>query len=241
MSARRAPRTTTRWPRLTRFGEGALLVEWAATPARAPNARVHAFANALRQADLEGVVALVPGAVSLLVELDPLADVEGAEERVHTLLARAAPRQPVAAGRLREVPVVYGGGWGPDLEEVAAQVGLSPAEVVRRHSSAELVVYMLGFAPGFPYLGDLPAALALPRRPTPRERVPAGSVAIAGRQTGIYPRASPGGWHLIGRTPLVLFDARRDPPAYLAPGDRVRFRPVAPTAWDTLAGPAGDW
>lgn len=241
MSARQPPRTATSWPRVTRFGEGALLVEWAEAPARALNARVHAFAEALRQTDLDGLVALVPGAVSLLVELDPLADVDGAEERLRALLARAERRQPLAVGRRREVPVVYGGAWGPDLEEVAGRVGLSPAEVVRQHAGADLVVYTIGFAPGFPYLGDLPAALDLPRRPTPRERVPAGSVAIAGRQTGIYPRASPGGWHLIGRTPLVLFDAERDPPAYLAPGDHVRFRPLPPAAWDAHAGPPGDW
>ena len=100
---------------------------------------------------------------------------------------------------------------------------------------------MLGFSPGFPYLGDIPAELALPRRGTPRERVPVGSVAIAERQTGIYSREMPGGWHLLGRTPVPLFDERRDPPAYLAPGDRVHFVPIAASEWDRYTGPPGDW
>jgi KipI family sensor histidine kinase inhibitor len=114
---------------------------------------------------------------------------------------------------------------GEDLEAVAAAVGRSVDEVVALHSSATYRVEMLGFLPGFPYLGGLPAALHLPRRPTPRVRVPAGSIAVAGALTGVYPSASPGGWHLLGTVDVALFDAERDPPALLAPGDRVRFEP----------------
>ena len=130
---------------------------------------------------------------------------------------------------------MYGGEWGPDLEDVADRLGLSPNDVVARHTGSELTVYMLGFSPGFPYLGDLPDSLALPRRTTPRERVPVGSVAIAERQTGIYSREMPGGWHLLGRTPVALFDEHRDPPSYLAPGDRVRFVAIAAGDWERYA------
>jgi KipI family sensor histidine kinase inhibitor len=139
------------------------------------------------------------------------------------------------------VPAIYGGEFGPDLESVTEQLRLSPAEVVARHTASIQSVYMIGFAPGFAYVGDLPAELALPRRATPRERVPAGSVAIAGRQTGIYPRSTPGGWHLIARTPINLFDPARDPPAYLRPGDRVQFIRIQPTDWDRYTGPPQDW
>ncbi|HLB54334.1 MAG TPA: 5-oxoprolinase subunit PxpB, partial [Gemmatimonadales bacterium] len=118
------------------------------------------------------------------------------------------------------IPVRYD---GPDLEEVSARTSLTREEVIRRHTAPEYLVYLLGFAPGFGYLGDLDPALILPRRSAPRTRVPAGSVAIAGAQTAVYPLETPGGWHLIGRTTLSLFDPRRDPPALLAPGDRVRF------------------
>jgi KipI family sensor histidine kinase inhibitor len=130
------------------------------------------------------------------------------------------------AAPLIEIPVCYGGDCGPDLAEVAAHVGLHCDEVIARHSAAEYRVAMLGFAPGFPYLFGLDASLHLPRRASPRTRVPAGSVAIGGAQTGIYPRELPGGWQIIGRTPLTLFDPARDPPALLAPGQRVRFKVI---------------
>jgi len=122
-----------------------------------------------------------------------------------------------------EIPVVYGGEFGPDIGFVAAHTGLSEEEVVRLHTSVTYTVYMLGFAPGFVYLGGLPEALATPRLPTPRPSVPAGSVGIAGLQTGIYGLSTPGGWLLIGRTPLTMLDLNRQPPTLLQPGDRVRF------------------
>ncbi|MNO94337.1 Kinase A inhibitor [compost metagenome] len=128
--------------------------------------------------------------------------------------------------REREIPVHYGGEWGPDLEEAARHCGLMPAELVALHSGGDYRVYFLGFQPGFAYLGGLAAGLAVPRRKEPRLKVPAGSVGIGGAQTGIYPAASPGGWQLIGRTDLALFDPARDEPSYLLPGDRVRFVPL---------------
>ncbi|NJD10711.1 MAG: 5-oxoprolinase subunit PxpB [Gemmatimonadetes bacterium] len=135
--------------------------------------------------------------------------------------------EPLPASRTITVPVRYGGGHGPDLEYVAAQAGLTPEEVVRRHAAGAYLVHMIGFAPGFPYLGGLDPRLACPRRETPRTHVPAGSVGIGGSQTGIYPFDSPGGWQLIGRTDLVLFAADREPASLLAAGDRVRFREVS--------------
>jgi KipI family sensor histidine kinase inhibitor len=185
-----------------------------------------------------GISNLTPGADSLLIEFDPLAtngDELGAmlQRLLNTTESATGPRR-----RLRRVPIVYD---GPDLADVAARVGLAPAVVATKHQSVEYTVRFIGFAPGFPYLGDLPAELALPRRTTPRERVPAGSVAIAERQTGVYPRASPGGWHLIGRTPIELFDPRRDPPAYFAPGDRVRLFAITAAEWERYVGPPADW
>ena len=229
------------FPRLTEFGEAAVLVEFSDEPSLALNQRVHALAASLVAAPPAGLRTLVPGAVSLLLELDPLhshlADLkQGLAECMQRVQSEAR-----STGRDRDIPTVYGGEFGPDLDEVAARLKMTAADVIARHTANPQTVYMLGFSPGFPYLGDLPPELSLPRRDKPRERVPLGSVAIAGRQTGIYSRETPGGWHVLGRTPVTLFDPRRDPPAYLAPGDRVRFVPVEPDAWDRHAGPPLDW
>jgi KipI family sensor histidine kinase inhibitor len=169
---------------------------------------------------------LVPAYASVGVFFDPLlieADAVSAFLRATlAALPMGAARAGVAA-RTIEIPVVYGGEAGPDLENAGAELGMRPDDLARRHSAGEYTVAMIGFAPGFAYLLGLDPALALPRLATPRPSVPAGSVGIGGTQTGIYPRESPGGWRLIGRTPLTLFDPSRDEPALLAPGDRVRF------------------
>ena len=220
------------------FGERGLLVELAGSVA------AQLLDADLRRDPAPGVLGTVPGLSSLLVELDPsLADAasvvaQDLEARASRL--RHASRLP---GRERVIPVVYGGDAGPDLPEVAALTGLGEAEVIARHAAAGLGVLFVGFAPGFAYLGDLPAELRVPRLATPRTRTPAGSVAIAGPMTGIYPAPLPGGWRVIGRTPFALFDPRRDPPAYLAPGDTVRFHPIEREAWDAHAGPGppADW
>lgn len=187
----------------------------------------HAFA-ALEAAGLEGVENLHPAYATVGVSLDPRrVAVETMRAAIAAALHEAAAIELPAARRI-EIPVAYGGEAGPDLADVARHAGLSPEEVVARHSAATYRVRFLGFSPGFPYLGGLPPELATPRLPTPRPRVPAGSVAIGGAQTGVYPQATPGGWRLIGRTPLPLFDPRRQPPALLALGDRVVFRPLPP-------------
>ncbi|WP_460813589.1 5-oxoprolinase subunit PxpB [Luteimonas pelagia] len=190
------------------------------------NARVHALAAAIR-ADAPGwLVDLVPAYASLAVFFDASRD--DADAIGAWLDARLPVRGGDVAGsapRPVEIPVAYGGDGGPDLATAAAELGLSPDALATRHAAGDYTVAMIGFAPGFPYLLGLDPALALPRLATPRTHVPAGSVAIGGAQTGIYPREGPGGWRLLGRTPLRLFDPARDPPALLAPGDRVRFLP----------------
>jgi KipI family sensor histidine kinase inhibitor len=186
---------------------------------------VLALLRALDAAPPPGLRDLTPTFATILVQFDPLQTSAAAvAAHVRAALATAAGRAR-GRGRLVRIPVHYGGDDGPDLEPLARELGLAPAEVVRLHASAEYRVYFLGFVGGFPYLGGLPPALAAPRLPNPRTRVPAGSVGIAGQQTGIYPVASPGGWRLIGRTPATLFDPAADPPTLLRAGDRVRFVP----------------
>jgi KipI family sensor histidine kinase inhibitor len=222
--------------RVESFGDAALLVVLGELVDRAVNDRVHrlAFGLDLRAARMPGLGAPVPAYASVLVPFDPSVLAESA---VRGLIADAlveageaiAAREPAAAGDLApvtNVPVRYGGADGPDLAEVAVRTGLSEEDVIRLHGGADYRVFCVGFVPGFPYLGMLPERLALPRRSTPRLRVPAGSVAIAGRQTGIYPSDTPGGWHVIGRTDLSAWDPHRDPPALLEPGARVRFVPA---------------
>jgi KipI family sensor histidine kinase inhibitor len=188
--------------------------------------RVTALAAAIEAARLPGVREIVPAFAAVTVFFDPAAaDADALREQ----LARLAMKQTfrpsaLPPSRLLSIPVTYD---GPDLDEVASRTGLSRDEVIRRHTAPEYRVYLLGFAPGFAYLGDLDPSLVLPRKAAPRTRVPAGSVAIAGAQTGVYPLATPGGWHLIGTTPLAMFDPAREPAVLLRVGDRVRFEKIS--------------
>lgn len=170
-----------------------------------------------------GILNLHPAYSSVLIDFDPRRSTHAEVEEMVRARIELAAGAPLDPSRQVEIPVRYGGEYGPDLEEVARQTGLSPAEVIRLHAGADYLVYFLGFSPGFPYLGGLPAELATPRLPEPRKKVPAGSVAIGGSQTGVYPMETPGGWRIIGRTTLRLFDADANPPALLRAGDRVRF------------------
>jgi KipI family sensor histidine kinase inhibitor len=173
-------------------------------------------------AGAQGLLEVVPGMNNLTLVFDPLrTDAEALEQATRKLWSKPLRRRQ--AGRLVEIPVRYGGEDGPDLNDVATHCGLTPEEVVRRHGAAEYDVYFIGFQPGFAYLGGLDESLHTPRRAEPRVAVPAGSVGIGGAQTGIYPLETPGGWQLIGRTALALFDPLAEPPTLLAPGDRVRF------------------
>lgn len=187
------------------------------------NRRVHALAARLTLRRLAGVSECVPAYASIAVHYDPLM-VD--EDRVAEWLRReaAGAEEDAARGSRRvEVPVRYGGEAGPDLPLVAELCGLSPAGVVRLHTATEYTVYMMGFTPGFAYMGILDERLRVPRLASPRTRVPAGTVAIAAAQTGVYPLDSPGGWRLIGRTDLALIDVEREPPFLFMPGDVVRF------------------
>lgn len=221
-----------RRPTIEPFGDRAFLVVLGGGISRAANLRVHAIAAAVRAEAARGVAwgRPVPSYESVLVPFDPDALEAGAAEARLTELATAPGSAPPAAPEVLppfEIPTRYGGPDGLDLDDVADRLGRSPAEVVALHAGRTYLVYMLGFSPGFAFLGTLPPSLEVPRRDVPRTHVLAGSVAIAGRQTGVYPTDSPGGWNLIGYTDAVLWDPRADPPTPLMPGRRVRFVPVA--------------
>ncbi|GAB3091844.1 5-oxoprolinase subunit PxpB [Lysobacter terrae] len=221
-------------PDIEPLADDALLLRLGDRIDPAVNARVHALCAHIRARPPGWLRDLVPAYASVGVFFDPLsidADAVAAWLRAQGKAAGGskATRHGVEA-RTVEIPVVYGGEAGPDLDSAAAELGIAPAELAQRHAAGLYTVAMIGFAPGFPYLLGLDPQLALPRLATPRTSVPAGSVAIGGLQTGIYPRESPGGWRLIGRTPLSLFDPSKDPPTLLAPGDRVRFVAVAAAA-----------
>ncbi|MEJ8848913.1 5-oxoprolinase subunit PxpB [Variovorax rhizosphaerae] len=207
-------------PRLHALGDAALLCELPAPAQLAVQQRIWALAaEAVRW---PGVGEALPGMNNLTLMFDPsLADAEALGARVLALWPKL--KVGTIAGREVQIPVAYGGDEGPDLGDVAAHTGLSPEEVVRRHCAGEYVVYLLGFLPGFAFMGGLAPELAAPRRAEPRTTVPARSVGIGGEQTGIYPVASPGGWNLIGRTSLEMFDPSAAEPTLLRHGDRVRF------------------
>jgi len=199
--------------------------------------RVRRLAAALREpaARRLGIVEVVPGYASVYVMFDPLrVDHDQVAEFCRRLLARTAGGQDPPARRVR-LPVLYGGEFGPDLDEVARRAGLTVDEVIAIHAGTDYLVYFTGFSPGFPFLGGMSPRIAAPRRATPRTRVPAGTVGIAGEQTGVYPVDSPGGCNLIGRTPVPLFAVDRDPPALLAAGAYVRFEPVTPETYAEIA------
>lgn len=212
-----------------RLGEDALLLRLGDGIDAATNTRVHALAAGIDAVRPPWLRDLVPAYASLALfvdgdafaaDLDPLAE---AGRWFDALLPDTAETSVVDEGRIVEIRVRYGGEDGPDLDAVAAHAALSADDVIALHCAGEYRVAMLGFAPGFPYLIGMDPRLAMPRLATPRARVAAGSVGIGGAQTGIYPRSGPGGWQLIGRTSMMLFDATREPPPALAPGERVRF------------------
>ena len=225
--------------RICDAGDSAMLLQLGAgPPARIDqfdvtlNARAVRIAHAIRDRRIHGVRDVVSTFHSVAVFFDPLvADPDVIAASLENGDTGAQAEQP---GKLVEVPVVYGGDAGPDLGYVADRAGLSAEMVIQRHAAQLYRVFMLGFLPGFPYMAAVDTAIAAPRRPVPRTRVPAGSVGIAGRQTGVYPRESPGGWQIIGRTPLEMFDAERASPALISPGDTVRFVPVV--AADVVSG-----
>lgn len=210
-------------------GETGLVVEIADTIDSAVNATVHALSRSI-ETEMAGLVdAVVPTYRSLLVLFDPLQlEREKLQEKIDQLYQRIlTEKQTVTGGKVVVIPVLYGGEAGPDLEFVARHNQLSPEEVISIHSAVSYRIFMMGFTPGFPYLGGMSERIAAPRLTTPRKQIPAGSVGIAGAQTGLYPQMSPGGWQLIGRTPLKVFDPASAEPFLYQAGDFLRFDAIS--------------
>lgn len=213
-------------------GDSALIIEFGQVITEEINTRVHDLYRAIVEAEWPEIEGLVPAYTTLLVEFDPRRIVvDELLERIENLPRPTAKPQ----ARWFEVPVFYGGEWGEDLDEVAYRLHLTPQEVIREHANRPYRIYCLGFSPGFPLMGKLPRTLQVARRPSPRTRVPKGAVAVAEDQTGIYPVESPGGWNLIGRTPVTLWNPLRDPPVVYAPGDVIIFRPITHEEYVDLA------
>ena len=208
------------------MGDCGLLLEFGDEISREINEKVRRMALAIQAEAIEGILETVPTYRSLLIIYNPIAlPFESLKKRLE-LIEEGLRETPLPEPKLIRIPVVYGGIYGPDLEGVAKYLQSSPKEVIRLHCSQPYLIYMIGFMPGFPYMGELPQALVIPRLKTPRLIVPKGSVAIAQRQTGIYSMESPGGWQILGRTPVELFDPEKDPPTLLQMGDFVQFYPV---------------
>lgn len=224
------------------LGDAALVLQFGDEISEQTHRTIQAVAAFLDLHPFPGLIEYVPAFTTLTVfynpwqirqngHPDPYAHVA---EHLQALLPRVPPADELPPPQVVEVPVCYGGPYGPDLAEVAQHTGLSPEEIIGLHSQPDYLVYMIGFAPGFPYLGGMPAQLATPRKPQPRPLVPAGSVGIAGPQTGIYSLPTPGGWQLIGRTPLRLFTLEADSPSLLRAGQRLRFVPISAAEYEEL-------
>lgn len=230
-------------PRFLWAGDSAVAIQFGDDISPLLASRVHRAAGALEGANLPWLVEVLPSYRSVLAEFDPrlispTAALEVLQDIVKTSDTSDGPRgdEKKAESDIVTIPVCYGGQFGPDLDDVAAHTGLSPDEVIALHSEPLYLVYMIGFTLGFPYLGGMNPRIATPRLATPRTVVPAGSVGIAGNQTGVYPSASPGGWRLIGRTHLRLADPSADPPCLLRAGNRIRFVPVDESTYYSMGG-----
>lgn len=230
---------------ITALGDTALRIELGEQIDESTHRRVQSVMLTLEAARLPSVMEITAAYTTVTLFYDPLqavgagapiANIAGwLEAHVRDGL-KNGPKPAKTKERRIEIPICYGGDFGPDLGEVAARAKLSPEEVIKRHSRADYFVHVVGFAPGFAYLGGLPKELATPRRSTPRIKVPAGSLGIGGAQTGIYPMVSPGGWNLIGRTPWQMFRPAENPPVLLGPGDRVKFRAITRDEFAALEG-----
>jgi KipI family sensor histidine kinase inhibitor len=215
-------------------------VEFGETIAPEINDRVHALAESLRWRPIPGVRDMAPAYASLLVCFDPL---RISSRRLAARLKNRAAKTKrgfSAGGKIVRIPVCYEGDFAPDMETVSRHTGFSPGEIIVRHTKPEYRIYMLGFLPGFPYLGGLDPALETPRLAAPRTKIPAGAVGIGGAQTGIYPLESPGGWQLIGRTPVKVYDPRRAEPFLYRTGDTIVFYPVSAAEYEVLLRSPGE-
>ena len=224
-------------PRFLPAGDTALVVEFGDRVDRGLSARVLALAQKLEAAQLAGVVEAVPTFRSLMVHYDPLQTSQRDLQRAIAPLLQGLEAAEIAGRRWR-IPACYDASLGLDLADVARRAGLDPAQVVERHSQTSQLVYMMGFLPGLPYLGGLPGEFALARRENPRVKVPKGSVAVAMSMSVVYPQESPGGWHILARTPVPLWDMRKTPPAVLAAGDQVTFLPLSLSEYELMLAKA---
>lgn len=223
-------------PKILYAGDSAVIVEFGDSIDMKTNAKVQQLRRYIECAQLGGIVEMVPTYRSLAVYFDPVEveDVGPFFERLK-ILAQKTKGEISEGGLTIVIPVCYGGEFGPDMGNVVSHTGLTEEEIIRRHTAPDYYCYMLGFTPGFSYLGGMDETLATPRLKEPRKVIPAGSVGIAGKQTGIYPIESPGGWQLIGRTPLRLFDPEGEPPFLIDAGMWVRFQSIAKEEYDEIA------
>lgn len=218
------------------LGDSAVTVVLGETIQESTHQRVRQLVLALEAGPLPGVVDCVPAFTSVTVHYDAVCtSYTDIVEQLQSLLLGLS-EQPLCSSNVVIIPVCYGGVYGPDLSFVADHNGITQEDVVRIHTGSEYLVYMIGFAPGFPYLGGMSTKIAAPRQKTPRPTIPAGSVGIAGEQTGVYPMSTPGGWQLIGRTPIPLFQPSETPPTLLKAGDVVRFEPISESAFAEWGG-----
>jgi len=216
------------------LGDAAIVVKFGDTIDRDLHRKVQSLENYLNDHSLPGMIELVPAYATVTIYYEPLhRSFHDLDVELRGILARLTNALELNP-RIVEIPVSYGGEFGPDLEFVAQHNSLKTDDVVQIHSDPDYVVYMIGFAPGFPYLGGMSQRIAAPRRDSPRLQIPVGSVGIAGTQTGVYPIETPGGWQLIGRTPIELFRPRENPPTLLRAGDVVRFRPITNEEFTSL-------
>jgi len=221
-------------PELDFASDHTLLVRFSDEISPEYHANVHKLTRLLLEEEKEGILNVHPAYASVLVTFDPMKILPEQIQQFVRKLIGEMESVVLPDPRFVEIPVCYGDESGPDLADVAAHNDLKIDEVIRIHSSAEYLVYFLGFAPGFPYLGGMSERIAAPRLSTPRTVVPAGSVGIAGRQTGVYSASSPGGWRIIGRTPMRLFHRDRDPLTLLQMGDRVKFLPITKKEFEEI-------
>ena len=221
--------------RIVAAGDAAWLVEWPARIDPVLSGRAVALAEAVKRTHADTIRDVVVGYCSVTVYFDPLRTDGEKLANVLRQFARDVDDRPVPEGKLVDIAVCYGGEFGPDLHDVALNADVTDSEVIALHTAPTYRVYVVGFVPGFPYMAPVDTRLALPRRTTPRTRVPAGSVAIAAGQTGIYPTETPGGWHLIGRTHVKPYDDGRAEPFLFKPGDRVRFHAIDRAEFERIA------
>ena len=218
--------TEIKYPLFRNLGDSALLVVAGNSVSPQINSQVRGLIREIREKDWPGIQEMVPSYSSLVIHFNPLVLSFSAIESLICDVWDLAAAVEERSGKIISIPTLYGGNFGPDIEEVSELTGFSTEEVIEKHSGVNYLVYALGFSPGFPYLGGLDESLKCARLSSPRLNVPAGSVAIADLQTGIYPVASPGGWRIIGRTPIKIFDHLRNSPSLIDPGDFIKFEPL---------------